>query len=518
MMKFNELNLSKEVLDATLDMGFEEMSVIQERSIPVLMAGQDIIGQSQTGSGKTAAFSIPILENCRLDSKNVQAMILCPTRELSMQVAEEVKKLGKYKKGLRVLPIYGGQPINRQISELKRGVHVVVGTPGRLIDHIKRGTINLSQVKFIVLDEADEMFDMGFREDMEFILGKLSDDRQTVFFSATMDKDILKFAKRYQRQAEIIKVKSNKNTLPKIKQSFYKIKASNKFDVLTRVIDYYEPKLSVVFCNTKRGVDNLVDKLIQKGYFADGLHGDLKQGQRDNVMNKFRRGNISILVATDVAARGIDVNDVDMVINYDMPEDVEYYVHRIGRTARAGREGMAFNFVTGRDMTRLKNIEKYTKKKIDKADIPTRAEVEGRKMESLMESIASQLDASDIDSYRKLISKNNQMDLLDFSAGLLKLYLDKEESMDREMAESTEVSRLYVNLGKKMGVNPNHILAGIMENVKIESELVGKIDIFDTFSFFEIPKSKEEATIRNMTGSKIRGRVVRVERANSKSN
>lgn len=517
MMKFKELNLSPEMLKAVADMGFEEMSKIQEDAIPRLLEGKDIIGQSQTGTGKTAAFSIPFIENCDLEDRSIQALVLCPTRELSMQVAEEIKKLGKYKRGLRVEAIYGGESINRQIKQLKKGVHIVVGTPGRIIDHKKRGTIDFSNVRTIVLDEADEMFDMGFRNDMDFILKDLNKDRQTVFFSATMDKAILKFAQKYQRDAEIIKVKKSQVTVAKIQQTYYKLNQGNKEEILSRVIDFYEPKLSIVFCNTKRQVDRLVDNLLSMGYFADGLHGDLRQNQRDKVMQRFRNGNTKILVATDVAARGIDIDDIDVVINYDMPEDEEYYVHRIGRTGRAGREGKAFNFVSRRDNYRLKNIERYIKTKIQQADYPSVEDVRKKQMDFVLNNINSTMENSDLKFYRKFITKNvDEEKLLEFSAGILKLYLENEKQAEMEK-DSNEITRMYLNLGRKMGVNPNHILAGIMDTVDMESSSVHKIDIYDTFSFFEIPESKADSVIRKMSGSRIKGRVIKVERANSKS-
>ncbi len=516
MMKFKELNLSPETLRAVEDMGFEEMSKIQNDAIPKLLDGKDIIGQSQTGTGKTAAFSIPFIENCDLKDRSIQAMVLCPTRELSMQVAEEIKKLGKYKKGLRVEAIYGGESINRQIKQLKKGVHIVVGTPGRIIDHTKRKTIDFSNIKTIVLDEADEMFDMGFRGDMDFILKGLNKDRQTVFFSATMDKEILKFAKKYQKDAEIIRVKKSQVTVSKIEQTYYNIKQGNKEEILSRVIDFYEPKLTIVFCNTKKQVDRLVDNLLDRGYLADGLHGDLRQNQRDKVMARFRNGSTKVLVATDVAARGIDIDDIDIVVNYDMPEDEEYYVHRIGRTGRAGREGRAFNFVSRRDNYRLKNIERYIKGKIEKADYPTMEDVRKKRIDLTLSEIGDKMENSDLKFYKKVINKNvNEEDLLNFSAAILKLYL--EDSKKEEKVESNKITRMYLNLGRKMGIKPNHILAGIMENMDIESSLVEKIDIYDTFSFFEIPESKADAAIRKMSGSKIKGRPIKVERANSKS-
>ena len=357
-LKFNEIDLTDQMRKGISEMGFEEMSPIQEKAIPVVLSGKDIIGQAQTGTGKTAAFGIPILEMVKGKDKSVQALVMCPTRELCIQVAEEIKKLGKFMHGTSVLPVYGGQPINRQIRALKKGVQIIVGTPGRLMDHIRRKTIKVDTVKFMVLDEADEMFDMGFRDDIAFVMDKLHKERQTIFFSATMPKDIIKFASRYQKNPEIVKVAHKQLIIPQIEQFYYEVTEHMKTEILSRVIDIYDPRLTIVFCNTKRKVDSLNDELSARGYLVGALHGDFKQNQRDAVMNKFRRGSIDVLVATDVAARGLDVDDIDLVINYDIPQDEEYYVHRIGRTARAGREGIAISFVTNRDNNKLRNIQR----------------------------------------------------------------------------------------------------------------------------------------------------------------
>ena len=351
--KFEDLPISDEIKRAIADMGFEEPSPIQAQSIPVILSGRDVIGQAQTGTGKTAAFSIPVLETIDPENKSLQAIILCPTRELAIQVSKEIKKLSKYMHGIKSLPVYGGQPIDRQIKSLKGGVQIVIGTPGRVIDHINRKTLKLDNVKMLILDEADEMLDMGFREDIETILNKTPENRQTTFFSATMPKGILDLTRKYQNDPEHVKIVRKEITVSNISQYYIETRNANKLEVLCRLIDVYNPKLSVVFTNTKRGADELVSDLQARGYFADALHGDLKQTQRDIVMDKFRQGTIDILVATDVAARGIDVDDVEAVFNYDLPQDEEYYVHRIGRTGRAGRTGVSFSFVFGKDILKL---------------------------------------------------------------------------------------------------------------------------------------------------------------------
>ncbi len=371
-LKFEDLNLSKEVTKAVADLGFEEATPIQSQAIPFLLEGRDLIGQAQTGTGKTAAFGIPVIEKIDATVKSTQAIVLCPTRELAIQVAEGFSDLLKYKKGIKVLPVYGGQTIERQISALRRGVHIVIATPGRLIDHIERKTIDLSTVATVVLDEADEILNMGFRDDMETILKKVpKENRQTVFFSATMPKPILELTKKYLRSPEHIKVVHKELTVPNIQQFYYEIKPNMKLEVLCRLIDVNNPTLSLVFCNTKRTVDTLVAHLKARGYSAEAIHGDLKQSQRDKVMQKFRSGKLDMLVATDVAARGIDVDDIDAVFNYDMPQDEEYYVHRIGRTARAGRNGQSHTFVVGKEFHNIREIERYTKSKILRKDPPS---------------------------------------------------------------------------------------------------------------------------------------------------
>ena len=335
-MNFEELGLAPGILRAVTEMGFEQASPIQAQSIPVALEGRDMIGQAQTGTGKTAAFGIPLLQGIDPHNKKLQAVVLCPTRELAIQCANEMRKFAKFLHGIKVLPVYGGQDIVKQIRSIKSGTQVVIGTPGRVIDHIRRKTMKMDNVKTIVLDEADEMLNMGFREDIETVLQTLPEVHQTLLFSATMPKPIMDIAKKYLKQPEIVKVVKRELTVPKIEQYYYEVNPRRKSEVLSRLLDMYDPELSLVFCNTKKKVDELVEDLKGRGYFAAGLHGDLKQSQRDRVMNGFRNGRTDILVATDVAARGIDVDDVEAVFNYDVPQDDEYYVHRIGRTGRAG--------------------------------------------------------------------------------------------------------------------------------------------------------------------------------------
>lgn len=373
MTTFQEMGISESIQRAITDMGFEEASPIQEKAIPVALTGKDIIGQAQTGTGKTAAFAIPILEKIDTSKKYVQAIAIAPTRELAIQVSEEINRLAKYT-GITSLPIYGGQSIDRQIKALKKGPHIITGTPGRLLDHIKRKTLKLDRISVVVLDEADEMLDMGFLEDIERILKETPEDKQTLLFSATMPKPIQNLAERFMRDPELVKMKAKEVTSPTVEQIYYEVNERDKFEVLCRLLDVYNPELAVIFGRTKRRVDELSDALNKRGYLAEGLHGDLNQRQRDVVMNKFREGNIDILVATDVAARGIDVSGVTHVYNFDIPQDPESYVHRIGRTGRAGKTGLAITFATPREIGQIRSIEKASKGRIKRKPIPTVAE------------------------------------------------------------------------------------------------------------------------------------------------
>ena len=545
-LRFEEINLSDDIRKGISAMGFEEMSPIQAQAIPVVMAGKDIIGQAQTGTGKTAAFGIPILEMVNSNDKSIQALVLCPTRELSIQVAEEIGKLGKFKKGISVLPVYGGQPIDRQLRALKKGVQIVVGTPGRVIDHIKRRTLKTDNIKMMVLDEADEMFDMGFRDDIELVMNGLHEDRQTIFFSATMAKEIVRFASRYQKDPVMVKVVHKELTVPKVEQGYFELKEHMKTEILCRLIDMYNPKLSIVFCNTKRKVDELVTSLQARGYTADGLHGDLKQSQRDGVMGKFRTGVIDILVATDVAARGLDVDDIDLVINFDMPQDEEYYVHRIGRTARAGREGMALSFVAGRDIHKLRDVQRYTNTKIPRHELPTLSDIEERYTSSMLDRIKETIDAGDLKTYENIVDTLLQEDYtsLDIAAALLKFYmvdnrLDGHQKLDNvdygSKQRPTNISdnrssgggsgrgrsnsgmaRLYVNVGSAKGASQRHILSAVIDEAGIPKKMVGKIDIYDKFTFVEVPEDMADQVVDGLTDKRIKGSRVKVERANPK--
>ncbi|MFN7140582.1 MAG: DEAD/DEAH box helicase, partial [Limisphaerales bacterium] len=402
---FADLGLSQELLKAIDKLGFEQASPIQAESIPVLMSGKDVVGQSQTGSGKTAAFSIPASEKTDPQKKEVQILILCPTRELAVQVSEEVHKLASFKRGIHALPIYGGQSYERQFWGLKQGAQIVIGTPGRVMDHMRRGTLRLDHVKMIILDEADVMLDMGFREDIEFVLAALPQERQTVFFSATMPRPIQELIQKFARDPQTVRIEQKAVTVPTVEQVFYEVNRPFKVELLTRLIDIHDYKLGIVFCNTKRMVDDLVDHLNAQGYSADRLHGDMSQGMRDRVMNKFRKSGLEFLVATDVAARGIDVDDVQVVFNYDLPYDPEDYVHRIGRTGRAGRSGRAISFVSGRELFQVQHIERFTKMKIHRAKIPTVNEVEEARLNVFLSKIRETLQSGKFKPQDHLIER-----------------------------------------------------------------------------------------------------------------
>lgn len=398
-VSYRDSAIDERIIRAVEEMGFETMTPIQEQAIPVMLEGRDLIGQAQTGTGKTAAFGIPIIQKIDPEEKGLQAIILCPTRELAIQAAEEIRRFAKYMHEVKVLPVYGGQDISRQIRALSKGVQVVVGTPGRVMDHMRRHTLKTNKVRIVVLDEADEMLNMGFREDIETILKDMPEERQTALFSATMPRPILEITKEYQKEdAEYIRVTPKEVTIPLIKQAYYQVQRKDKEEVLTRLIDYYHPKRSLIFCNTKRMVDELSEHLKDRGYQAEGLHGDLTQGQRDTVMNLFRGGRMDILIATDVAARGIDVDDVEAVFNYDVPDDIEYYVHRIGRTGRAGKTGRSFTLVVGRELYKIRDIERVCHTKIKERNIPSAADITSVKAEKVLGEAIDTIQNKNLDT------------------------------------------------------------------------------------------------------------------------
>lgn len=525
-LRFEDMNISNEICRAVLDMGFEEATPIQSQAIPVILEGKDIIGQSQTGTGKTAAFGIPLLERINPEDRRLQALILCPTRELAIQVSEEFRKLLKYKDNIRVLPIYGGQPIDRQIAALRKGTQVVIGTPGRVMDHMRRRTIKAETVQMMVLDEADEMLDMGFREDIETILVKIPEEHQTLLFSATLSPEILDITKRFQKNPEFIKIVRKELTVPNIEQYYFDVKEKTKLDALCRIIDVYDPKLAMVFCNTKKRVDDLVEMLQGRGYFAEGLHGDLKQAQRDKVMQKFRNGTIEILVATDVAARGIDVDDIDVVFNYDVPQDEEYYVHRIGRTGRAGKAGKAFTFCVGKEIYKLRDIMRYTKTKIQQQKLPTLSDVEEMKTNIYLEKIKGIIEEGHLTKYIHLVDRLMEEDYtsIDIAAALLKDHLsdvnaDDIDALDDINLGGTELYggkgekmvRLFINAGKKSKIRAKDIVGAIANEAGIPGKTLGEIAIFDEYTFVDVPNEFVRDILHGVKHAKIKGKRVHIE-------
>ncbi len=435
-LRFNELHLSGHILSAVAEMGFEEASPIQSETIPIILDGKDVIGQAQTGTGKTAAFAIPAIEKLEPGSRAIQTLVLCPTRELVMQVTEEFRKLMKFMGSVSdasVVAVYGGQEIDRQFKALKKKPLIVVGTPGRMMDHMRRGSISLSTVTMVVLDEADEMLDMGFRDDIEYILAETPSERQTIMFSATMSKDILALTNRYQRDPVVIDVTSQKINAPSIEQMYFELPERAKPEAVARLIDFYDVKLALVFCNTKSKVDSLVEVLKTRGYFAEGLHGDLSQKQREKVMAGFRNGSVEVLVATDVAGRGIDVNDIAAVFNYDLPRDDEDYIHRIGRTGRAGKSGRSFTFVTGREIYNLRRIEKTNGIKITRGNIPSIDDLDSTMARNYTDKIKALVDSGSLSRYVHLVEgiMGDEYTSLDVAAVLLKMAMDgKSEGYD----------------------------------------------------------------------------------------
>ena len=525
-MRFDELNIDSRILRAVEDMGFEETSPIQTQAIPAVCEGIDVIGQAQTGTGKTAAYSIPMLQKIKPDIKKPQAIVLCPTRELAVQVADEIRRLAKYMSDIKVLPVYGGQEIVRQIKSLKAGVQIIVGTPGRVMDHMRRKTVKFDEVSMVILDEADEMLDMGFREDMETILTETPDSRQTVLFSATMPKPIMEIARKFQKDAKLIKVVRKELTVENIDQYYYEVRPKNKTEILSRLIDIYNPKLSVVFCNTKRQVDELISELKGRGYFADGIHGDMKQQQRDRVMDDFRNGKTEILIATDVAARGIDVDGVDIVFNYDLPQDEEYYVHRIGRTGRAGKSGLALSFISGREVYKLKDIERYCKTKILAKPVPSLDDVKNTKMDGIFDNIRKMIESDEHRAMLDMVEEHvNQEDYtsMDMAAALLKMIVgDTLERVDEvedfhfdENEDTSRMVRLFINVGKKDRITPANILGAIAGESGMPGRLVGAIDMMDNYTFVDVPAKHAEAVLAAMNDNVlIKGRKVNVEKAN----
>ena len=522
---FKDLALSPSTLKAIEEIGYIKPSPIQAEAIPVVLAGKDIIGQAQTGTGKTAAFMLPILEKIDPKNKNVQALVLCPTRELAVQVHEESKKFSRNNRDIHILSIYGGQSYDPQIRALKKGVQIVVGTPGRVMDHMRRGTLKLENLKMLVLDEADEMLNMGFKDDIEEILEKTPESRQTVMFSATMAREIMNIAKTYQKNPEVVKVVSEELSNKKIDQYFIEVKRQDRVQAMIRCIDMMGLTSSIVFTNTKREVDELVSKLQEEGYVTEGLHGDLKQAQRDRVMNSFRRKNVNILVATDIAARGIDVSNVEAVFNYDIPLNEENYVHRIGRTGRAGMTGLSITFVFGKDMFRIRRIEDYTKTKMTKMPIPSVEEIQAKRSNKVVEEVIANLEGQDFTKENELIAAilEKGYTLEQVAAGLLRMKIGQSTKKYAHIEEVTSGNpkakgmrknevRLFVNVGSKQKVKAKDFVGMLTKKSDIPARAIGDIDVYKKFTFINVDKAHANSIIRKLNSKLINGKPVRAEK------
>ena len=519
-MKFSDLKLSEKTFRALETIGYTEATEIQEKAIPEIQKGSDLIGLSQTGTGKTAAFGIPTIENVDVKSKKTQVLILSPTRELAVQITDELRRFTKYTEGLKMLTVYGGQSIEKQIIPLRKGVQIVVGTPGRIMDHMRKKTLKLSNVKTVILDEADEMLNMGFREDIETILQEVPEDRQTLLFSATMNDKIMAITKKYLKNPKKIKIKSKELTVENINQIAFQTKNNMKDEITARVIDLYNPKKLIVFCNTKRKVDQLYDYLKLNKYNVDVIHGDIKQDQRDRTIKKFKNGDIQILLATDVAARGIDVANLDLVINYDIPQDNEYYVHRIGRTGRNKNVGKAITYVVGKEKSKLQEIERYAKTKIKFENIPTITEINKAKDIDLINKINEIVENKSYtksDAFDTFIS-NKDVDLKFVAKAMFSIINNK--ATDKKMENNYEPNengfvKLFFNLGKKDNIMAKDVIGSISSNTAVSGRDIGKINILENFSFVEVPVNYVEEVLSEMDGNTIKGKQVNVELANS---
>ena len=549
---FADLGLPDVLLSAVLDMGFESPSPIQAKTIPLALEGKDLIGLSQTGSGKTAAFALPTLAGIDAHLAEPQALIICPTRELAVQVCEEVFRLGCKIKGLRALPVYGGAPIDRQLKGLRKGAHIVVGTPGRLLDHLKRRSFDPRNIKTVILDEADRMLDMGFQEEMEELLAALPQDRQTMFFSATMNRRVSRLIDNFGKKPETIEIERKSLTVDAIDQSCYEVRQRSKVEVLSRLLDIDPPRLALVFCNTKRLVDEVTEGLLARGYAADRLHGDMTQQMRERVLARFRESTIEVLIATDVAARGLDVDDIDLVVNYEIPHDPEDYVHRSGRTGRAGRSGRAVSFVFGRDIYRLQTIEKYTRQSIRRERVPSQEQVEGKRADKLFQTIQERLESGKLGDYQSYLDRlleqgHTATDIANAAFTLLRESTTREgefiaedkqkeafanekqrsswrdEKRDRkERPERERKSRpernnskgmacLFMNIGKAQHIKPGDIAGMIYRECKVPDGSLGKITIFPKHTLVDVSEEVSGDVINGLKNAKIRGRSFKVD-------
>lgn len=515
---FEQLGLSEPILKSLKSMGFEAPTGIQEQCIPHIIEGKDVVGQAQTGTGKTAAFGIPLLQTINTSSNDIQALIQCPTRELAIQVTGELMKIGQYIPHLHVVPVYGGQPIGRQLASLKRGAQIIVGTPGRTIDHIKRGTIKLDNLQMLIFDEADEMLNMGFREDMEEILTHVKHDIQTVMFSATVPPFIRDIMKRFMKDPVNITIDRKQITAPKIEQWVVEVRDSIRTEAITRFMDVYNFKLGIVFCNTKIATESVARELQARGYSSEVLNGDLNQTQRDKVMSGFRTGQIDLLVATDVAARGIDVEDVDVIFNYEIPSDPEYYVHRIGRTGRAGKTGTSITFSSPNKIRRLKFIENQIKQKLKVAPMPSLNDVKESRIAVQLKEVRDTLEAGGLRPYIEQLEPfaESGFSAIEIAAALLKLRADLKDLEERENAKverkanDSEMVTLKIDIGRQDNIKKGDLVGAIAGESGISSDLIGHINVLKYESFVDIQGSVADKVIDAVSRSHIKGKKVRI--------
>lgn len=514
-MKFSEIMLLPEMLRAIEEQGFETLTDIQAEAIPLVREGRDIIGKSQTGTGKTLAFAIPAIEKIDRTEKDttVQVLILCPTRELAQQGCDEIRKLTRFMTGVWVTDVYGGAPMDRQIAHLKK-CNLVIGTPGRVMDHMRRGTLSLENVRMVVLDEADEMLSMGFREDIETILKDVPEERQIVLFSATMPDPILEITESYLSEPHIIEINREQVTLENIRQLYADVPMGRKLDALNLFLRSFEPKLCMIFCNTKLMVEEVTQYLNRSGFAAEALHGDLNQSQRTRVMDAFKSARIPLLVATDVAARGIDVNGIDYVINYDVPKHDEYYVHRIGRTGRAGKQGTALTICSGRrQYYMIRDLAKMAKSEIEQTPIPTVREIREKQLARQKDMLLETITEGVSESYQAMVSEMLEAgcDLQMIAAAAMQTAFKKDElslediAFERKSASGGMYRKIIISIGRRQKVAPNHIVSAVAERAHIPGKDIGKIEIYDERTVVGVPADRAEEIVRSLKGLKING-------------
>jgi ATP-dependent RNA helicase DeaD len=555
---FSELGLPDTLLAAIETLGYERPSPIQAMSIPPALLGKDILGLSATGSGKTAAFTLPALSKLDVKEMYPQVLILCPTRELAVQVCEEVHRLGAKMTGLHATPVYGGAPIDRQLRALRSGAQLVVGTPGRLLDHLRRGSFDASRIKMAILDEADRMLDMGFKDEMDELLAALPAERQTLFFSATMNPGVSRLIQKFGNKPEIIQIEQKARTVSTVEQSYFEVRQRSKVEVLSRILDMNPPRLGIIFCNTKRSVDECTEDLVNRGYAADRLHGDITQQMRERVLKRFRDGAVEILVATDVAARGLDIEEIDIVFNYDIPTDPEDYVHRIGRTGRAGRSGRAVSFVYGREIYRLQSIERYTRHVIKREKIPSVEQVEGRRADLVFDDLKERLESGKFDAYQDNIDRlleqgHTPTDIAGALVTMIREASGREGSVideDREperrdrkdaprrddrpmrddrpqrddrgprpdnrfergpIPQEQGMTRLFLSLGKTHGVMAKEIVGMLYREVGLPDGCLGRITLFPKHSLVDVPEQFVPQVLDKTRNARLRGRPFRMD-------